>query len=493
MLASAAGAVLFQLVLHTDVVITHFMYIPIAQASMWWGVKGTIAAGVLAATVVCLNLAGLGSGTMAADAARGGFFILVAFFIGVLRNRLMHGQRALEQTEARFRRLIDESLIGIFVHRNGRVLFANDRFCRMIGISRDEVKGVELSRFMSAEDAQCFSRGLSCPRNELRFRTAGGAGGQELTGRREEAGCREGACVWVVAAGSPAAWDGEEAMLVNVVDITERKESEELARRQEEQLVHSTRLAELGEMAAAISHELNQPLTGIRNYARNAFYMIDKKLGDEAEVKDNLRLISEQVDRASKIINQMRELTRRTDRTFTSLDVNSVIRETVEFLLPQMKLSEVDVILELAPDLPRVTGDRIRLAQVMLNLLTNARHAMEESPLRKLVIRSYAAGAPPSMAAPTPVPPWTRAGSEIVMEVVDSGRGFTEEEARRFFVPFYTTKKNGHGLGLSISRAIITDHQGTIEARGEPGAGAVFTVRLPDMLEAPVNAETANG
>ena len=91
------------------------------------------------------------------------------------------------------------------------------------------------------------------------------------------------------------------------------RELSELARKQEEQLEHSTRLAELGEMAAAISHELNQPLTGIRNYARNAFYMIDQKAGGEEEVKDNLRLISEQVDRAARIINQMRELTRRSD------------------------------------------------------------------------------------------------------------------------------------------------------------------------------------
>ncbi len=102
--------------------------------------------------------------------------------------------------------------------------------------------------------------------------------------------------------------------------LTARRESEEkrrelaeLARRQEEQLEHSTRPAELGEMAAAISHELNQPLTGIRNYARNAFYMLEKKAGGEEEVKGNLRLISEQVDRAAKIINQMRELTRRSD------------------------------------------------------------------------------------------------------------------------------------------------------------------------------------
>ena len=155
------------------------------------------------------------------------------------------------------------------------------------------------------------------------------------------------------------------------------REVTELARRQEEQLEHSTRLAELGEMAAAISHELNQPLTGIRNYARNAFYMIEKKAGGEEEVKDNLRLISEQVDRAARIINQMRELTRRSDSAFAVLDLNSVLRESVEFLLPQMKLSEVEVSLSLAEDLPAIWGDRIRLAQVFLNLLTNARQAMD--------------------------------------------------------------------------------------------------------------------
>jgi len=114
--------------------------------------------------------------------------------------------------------------------------------------------------------------------------------------------------------------------VISVTDLTARREAEEkrrelvdLARRQEEQLEHSTRLAELGEMAAAISHELNQPLTGIRNYARNAFYMIDQKAGGEGEIKTNLRLISEQVDRAAKIINQMRELTRRSDSVFVPL------------------------------------------------------------------------------------------------------------------------------------------------------------------------------
>ena len=218
-------------------------------------------------------------------------------------------------------------------------------------------------------------------------------------------------------------------------------------------------------MAAAISHELNQPLTGIRNYARTAFYMIEKSLGGEEDVKVNLRLISEQVDRASKIINQMRELTRRTDRSFAALDVNSVIRESLEFLMPQMRLSEVEVEISLLSDLPQIWGDRIRLAQVFLNLLTNARQAMDGAERKKLLVASRLDGG--------------RGALPVVVEVTDTGKGFSEEEARHLFQPFYTTRKSGHGLGLSISRAIIQDHKGAIEASGAAGKGATFTIRLP--------------
>jgi len=228
-------------------------------------------------------------------------------------------------------------------------------------------------------------------------------------------------------------------------------------------------------MAASISHELNQPLTGIRNYARNAYYMLEQTPGAEADVKNNLRLISEQVDRAAKIINQMRELTRRTDAAFVALDVNSVIRESVEFILPQMRLSEVDVSLDLAEPLPPVWGDRIRLEQVFLNLLSNARQAMSDAPTRRLLIRTRRDAVPLR---------------GVVVEVIDTGRGFSEEQARQLFQPFYTTRKGGHGLGLSISRAIVLDHKGSIEARGSPGSGATFTLRLPT---APVGPGPAGG
>ena len=245
---------------------------------------------------------------------------------------------------------------------------------------------------------------------------------------------------------------------------TRYAELADLVCRLEEQVEHSTRLAEIGGMAAEISHELNQPLTGIRNYARNAFYMLEKRLGDEEEVKANLRLISEQVDRAARISNRMRELTRRGDRTMSVIDANSVVRETVDFLMPQMRLSQVEVASSLADDLPAVRGDRTRLSQVFLNLLTNARHAVEASPMRRISVRSRRE---PGAALP------------VVFEVADTGVGFSAADGTRLFQPFFTTKERGHGLGLSISRSIVTDHGGTIGAESMPDRGATFTVRLP--------------
>lgn len=394
---------------------------------------------------------------------------LVARTNALLRARLRETRRSLAESEDAFRALAESFSLGVLAHAEGRLLSANDSLCRLLGREPGSLVGAGLDELILAEDLPRFlSMGA----------TAGPEGSPEadLARARGEYRMRrrDGSALWVEAAGTRVTLRGVEAVQVVASDISprrdadgKRRELEELARMQEEQLEHSTRLAELGGMAAAISHELNQPLTGIRNYARNAFYMIEKGLGGEEEVKGNLRLISEQVDRAAKIINQMRELTRRTDRTSAAVDINGVVRESVEFLLPQMRLSEVEVTLTLAPDLPPVWGDRIRMAQVFLNLLTNARQAMDGAAERRLSIASRRD---------------SLADRPVVIEVSDTGRGFTEETARLLFQPFYTTRKGGHGLGLSISRAIIQDHGGTIVASGRPGAGASFTIRLPAEL-----------
>ncbi len=389
----------------------------------------------------------------------------------IQHDKLEAARRERDQAVQESRALLEASPLGVFVHAGGRVLEANARLHAMLGREPGSLAGAPLEAILPAEEMARFTAlGAHLPGGPGGDADSG-AGADSLEGHRGEFRLlRPGSTGVRVEVSARPVRQGE-AVQVLVADLTAREESEarqrelaDLARRQEEQLEHSTRLAELGGMAAAISHELNQPLTGIRNYARNAYYMIEKGLGGAEDVKGNLRLISEQVDRAAKIINQMRELTRRADRTAAALDVNSVIRESLEFLMPQMRLSEVQVSLSLAADLPPVWGDRVRLAQVMLNLLTNARQAMDGSPVRRLSIASRRE---------------QEAALPVVVEVADTGRGFSEEEAAKLFQPFFTTRRGGHGLGLSISRAIVKDHGGAIEAAGSPGAGARFVIRLP--------------
>ena len=371
--------------------------------------------------------------------------------------------KALENSEAEYRQLVEKSLAGIFLYREDKILYANSRFKEIVGHGPEEVVGKGFWQFVHEEDR---------PRIHALRATRQKDGATDL---RYE--CRlidkDGRTVWVEITSSPAEYEGHPAVLVIVYNITAQKEIEEqrrelsrLMRKQEEQLVHSTRLAEMGEMAAGVAHELNQPLTGIKNFARNAAYMLDEGVGNVEEVKENLRLISSQVDRASKIINQMRELARRTERHVGPVDINNTLRESIEFVMPQLKLSGVEVAFDLCPDLPEVIGDRIRLEQVFLNLLTNARQAMEESPERQLRVT-------------------TRRDADstwpVTVEVADTGKGFAPDVAEKLFQPFFSTKKASHGtgLGLSISLGIIKDHKGMIEAVGAKGKGATFIVRLP--------------
>ncbi|MHB1034518.1 MAG: sensor histidine kinase [Pirellulales bacterium] len=446
-----------------DMAYTHLAYVPIALAAMWWGRKGVIVAVVLAGIVAGFRLAGMGGGQLWSDLERMFFFVAVALSIGVLREKVVAGREALRISEEQYRLLTEKSLSGISVYRDEIVLFANSRLSEMLGYPPDAMVGLSIWKLFHEED-----------RPRVR----------ELVSKRKEEGladlhyeCRlvrqDGTIVWAEVASTVATYEGTPAVLVNAYDITDRKEAEqkrrefsELARKQEEQLVHSTRLAELGEMAAAVAHELNQPLTGIRNFARNAFYMLENDAGSSDEVKENLRLISQQVDRASKIINQMRELARRAEMQLGLVDLNGTVAEAVEFLRPQLRLSEVEIDLALAENLPQVQGDRLRLEQVFLNLLTNARHAMEAAPVRRLTVKTY-------LEAHGPCP--------AIVEIADTGHGFEPADAEKLFTPFFSTKKAGHGtgLGLSISLSIIKEHQGTIEAIGMPGRGARFLVRLP--------------
>jgi len=456
--------------MRTGIIYTHFGYIPIVLAGVWWGRRGIAVAVILGAIVLSFHALGVAAGFLWNDVARVVFFILVSACIGMLSEGLRTAHLSLAESEAMHRWLVEESYAGILFYRDERILFANKRFGEMLGSDAGSLVGKPIWTLFPEDEQPRVRAQVTRRENE-------GLADLHYECRMLRA---DGAIVWTDVVSSGATFQGGPCVVVNVFDITERKRAEQkqkeladLARRQEEQLVHAARLAELGEMAAAVAHELNQPLTGIRNFSTNAIYMLDNNAGDAAKVRENLRRISEQVDRASRILRQMRDMTQRSDRQRRAVDINRTVSEIAEFLAPQMKLTGVAVSFELDEGLPEVLGDRVRLEQVFLNLLTNARQAMVDAPVRCLHV-----GTRLEVERDCPV----------TVEIRDTGRGFAQEDADRLFAPFYTTKMGGHGtgLGLAISARIVKEHGGVIEAVGVPEKGAVFTVRLPRQEAASV-------
>ncbi len=377
------------------------------------------------------------------------FIVVAAMILFFARLRFAEYKSVIESAES-YEAVLEKSLVGVVLYREDSVLFMNASARNLLGYEGFDLSNGTLSVW-SLFDPEDHAR--------IKSLTVDRDLGKPVDLHYE---CRlttlAGESIWAEVVSFVVHYGGRSAVLINVKDITEQKSAQE-------QLIHSTRLAELGEMAASIAHEINQPLTGIRNYARNVTYMLENSVGKPQERLESLQKISEQVDRAARIITQMRDLTRRADREFILLDINDAVRETLDFLAHQFKLYEIRVKTDLADDLPRVLGDRVRLEQVLLNIMTNARQSMEEVDDRRLEICTAL-----DMRA-----------NGVLIEISDTGKGFTHADKDRIFTPFYSTKKPGEGtgLGLSISLSIIEQHSGTIEAWGGTGNGARFTIRLP--------------
>ncbi len=377
-------------------------------------------------------------------------FIVVAVLI-LFFSRLRYAEyKRIVESEESYEAVLEKSLVGVLVYRGDSVLFMNPSARNLLGYEEFDLSSETLSVWSLIDPEDCsWIKSLAADQDseksmDLHYEC-------RLT-------TRTGEPLWVEIVTFVIHYGGRSAVLVNIKDVNEQKLAQE-------QLIHSTRLAELGEMAASVAHEINQPLTGIRNYARNVTYMLENNVGEPQEMLESLQNISEQVDRASRIITQMRDLTRRADREFILLNINDAVRETLDFLAHQFKLSEIRVKADLADGLPRILGDRVRLEQVLLNIMTNARQSMEEVDDRRLEICTAL-----DMRA-----------SGVLVEISDTGKGFTHADKEKIFTPFYSTKNPGEGtgLGLSISLSIIEQHSGTIEAWGGTGSGARFTIRLP--------------
>ncbi len=258
--------------------------------------------------------------------------------------------------------------------------------------------------------------------------------------------------------------DGQLEYIAAVQDVTARRLAEEARDQARSQLTHVARVTTLGTLTASIAHELNQPLSGIVTNASTCLRMLAADPPNVEGARETARRTIRDGNRASEMITRLRALFGKKSATLQSLDLNEAVREVSALSLGELQKNRVIVRPELSPDLPLVTGDRVQLQQVILNLLRNASDAMstiEDRP-RDLLIRTEPDD-----------------NDRVRLSVSDVGIGFEPQAADKLFEAFYTTKNEGMGIGLSVSRSIIERHRGRLWATPNDGPGVTFSFSIP--------------
>ena len=248
-----------------------------------------------------------------------------------------------------------------------------------------------------------------------------------------------------------------------------RQFAEVQSRQRMAELAHVNRFSTAGELTASIAHEINQPLGSIMTNAETAQAILKSQTPDIAELpiivelKDILNDILEDDRRATEVIRRMRSLLKKAPFELKNLDLNDLARETVEFLSTLAIGREVELVSVITPNALPILGDRIQLQQVILNLVLNGIDAMRDTPSTNRIINIRT----------------SRVENFAQLSVSDRGSGIPEENLKEVFEPFFTSKAEGMGMGLSIARTIIEAHRGQISAKNRDHGGATFRIRLP--------------
>ena len=272
---------------------------------------------------------------------------------------------------------------------------------------------------------------------------------------------------WVAARGR--AENGVSGRLVGVaLDVTERKAADLRAAQDRTALRQMTRAATAGQLSAAIAHQLNQPLAAILGNAEAAQRMLGRDGIDREELIAICKDIVSEDHRASSVIRRLSELYKRGDMKVEPIDVNGLIRETLDLLSTELLIRHVTAATDLAPTLPPIEGGYVQLQQVVLNLVLNAADAMGEArpEERRLTIRTESHG------------------PRVQVYVIDSGSGIAPDHLKSVFDPFWSTKEGGMGMGLAICQSIIAAHRGSITAENNAEGGATFRIMLPTSQHA---------
>jgi PAS domain S-box-containing protein len=375
-----------------------------------------------------------------------------------MTNRLKLSQIKRQESEEKYRSLFDSGPNPVFVLDRGTldILDANPSAEAVYGYARTELVGVSFLELGTFQD----------DRTGLSVFAADPTEASCLVYQKARHYTKDRRAFYVNMHACPTRYMDKEAVIVATTDVTEMIEKEA-------QLIQASKMTMLGEMSAGMAHELNQPLNAIK--MGNDYLKMMTEEGKRVPDQDLLYVVgevSQQVDRASEIIQRLREFGRKADFTREKVDINTVIRNARKILGQQLTLQDIEVRMELAESLPLISGHANRLEQVLFNLITNARDAIHQKRLTQgadspglITIRSY------------------REGNRVGITVSDSGVGIPESIRDRIFEPFFTTKEvgKGMGLGLSIIYGIVTDHGGEIQIQSQEGIGTTFTITFQGL------------
>lgn len=385
-----------------------------------------------------------------------------------------------------FRRAMEDSLLtGLRARdRSGRIVYVNPAFCAMVGYSADELQRAEPPPYWPPERVADYRRRQA---DRALAGAEGDAGaphaGYETVFMRRS-GERFPVMIYeaplVTGTGKQSGW------MSAVVDLSAQRQAEDLSRQQQERLQATARLASVGEMASLLSHELNQPLSAIASYATGSLNLIDEPDPDPAlldSLRHGLQRIAEQAERAGRVIKSVHDFVRRRHQAHELIAADLLIESVLPLVRLQARKVGVELVVDLQQPVPRLRVDRTMVEQVLLNLARNAIQAMDgDTPLaeRRLTFAVQLAPAAPDR--------W------LMFRVADTGPGIAPEVAQRLFTPFFTTKAEGMGLGLSLCRTVIEQHGGAMDFENlppRPGGpadrpgGTEFRFTLPLPLPRP--------
>jgi PAS domain S-box-containing protein len=376
---------------------------------------------------------------------------------GILGERLRLNEGELRASEARFRLVVEAAPAGmLMLAAGGRITMVNAEVERLFGHGREELLRMHFADLVPTLDVDEFP-GAPTPA-ALPMATHPARLRRECSGRR-----KDGTDVPIELGFSPVDAAAGGVLLVTINDIGERLQRERESAQQRAEITHLSRVATIGELTGSLAHEITQPLTSIMSNVQAALGLVAAGIHGAPDLRVCLEAILASDRRAIEVVRRLRRMLKNEAVEFQNLDLNELVQDTLQLARNDLLNRGVRVKTDLAPGLPSIRGDRIQLQQVLLNLLLNACDAMQDLPDEpRLCVRTR-----------------ENAAGFIDLAVEDNGPGIAPDQLERIFEPFVTSRREGLGLGLAVTRTIVSLHQGVIGARNRSEGGASFVVSLP--------------